>query len=143
MFELSRRAVLAAGLVLPFAARSAEPPRGSALRQVVLDALRPRVERDIGPPVQFLIERINVEGPWAFVSATPQRLNGAPVDWSRTRYARDFAADAMSDMILALLHHEGGAWRVREYALGPTDVTWVEWIPKYRLSERFFMEGAR
>jgi hypothetical protein len=143
MIELTRRAVLAAGLFLPFTARAAEPPRGSPLRQAVLDALRPRVERDIGPPVQFMIERINVEGSWAFVSATPQRLNGAPVDWSRTRFARDFAADAMSDSLLALLRNEGGAWRVKEYALGPTDVAWIEWIAKYRLSERFFMEGAR
>jgi hypothetical protein len=126
-------------LTIVTGAIAGEPPRGSPERAAVLDALRPAVERDLGPPVMFRIERMNVEGAWAFVSATPMR-NGEPLDWSRTRFAKLIAQDAMSDAILALLRRgPSGAWRVVEYALGPTDVTWEEWIPKHRLSRSFFL----
>jgi hypothetical protein len=139
----TRRSILSAfGLLLLVAHVAAlEPLRGSASRAEILRSLRTRVARDIGPPVEFKIERINVENGWAFVSATPQRTGGAKVDWSRTRFADAFAADAMSDGILALLRLERGQWRIIEYALGPTDVAWEEWIPKYRLRRSFFLPG--
>lgn len=129
-----------AGLAFVVGAAAFEPPRGSQSRAEILQSLRTRVERDIGPPVEFVIERMNLVNGWAFVSATPQRRGGAKVDWSRTRFADAFAADAMSDAVLALLRQEGGRWRVIEYALGPTDVAWEEWIPKYRLPRSFFLQ---
>jgi hypothetical protein len=122
-------------------ATASEPPRGSDERTAILDAMRPHVERDIGAPVVFRIERINREGAWAFVSATPQRPGSAPIDWSRTRFAKAFANDMMSDAVLVLLAREVGRWRVLEYALGPTDVTWEAWIGKYKLPRGFFAAG--
>jgi hypothetical protein len=128
--------VMAASLL--GAASAWEPPRGSPERAAILDALRPMVEDDVGPPVVFLVSRINAEHGYAFVSATPQRPGDVPIDWSRTRFAEAFAADAMSDMVLALLSDTGGGWQVLEYAIGPTDVVWEEWIEKYRLPRRLF-----
>lgn len=143
---ITRRLLLLAPLVLLDVARGAPraraeaPPRGSVLRKGILDALRGRVEQDLGAPVEFEVSRINVERNWAFVSATPVRPGGAPIDWARTRFAEEIAKDMMSTVLLALLRHDGTEWRIAEYALGPTDVTWVEWIAKYGLTERFFLD---
>ncbi len=129
--------MILAGLSL---AQAAEPPAGSPLRAMVLDTLRPRVERDLGQPVKFVISTLNVDGGWAYVSATPVRAaDGAAIDWRRTRFAREIANGVMSDMVDALLRDEGGRWGIVEYALGPSDVVWVEWIKKYRLPEAFFL----
>lgn len=136
-------ALLLSALAVGSMARAAEPPRNSPERKAILDVLRPVVEADIGPPVAFEVERINIEGEWAFVSATPRRPGG-PVDWTRTKYAKQIATDAMSDSLLALLHKKSdGPWRLAEYDLGPTDVTWEEWIPKYRLPRSFFVQDEQ
>ncbi|MER2606045.1 MAG: hypothetical protein ABTQ29_09460 [Siculibacillus sp.] len=143
---ITRRLLLLVSLALlavgsgPRLARAEAPPRGSALRKAILDALRGRVEQDLGAPVEFEVSRINVDREWAFVSATPVRPGGAPIDWTRTRFAEEIAKDMMSTVLLALLRHDGTEWRIAEYDLGPTDVTWVEWIAKYGLTERFFLE---
>ena len=64
--------MILAGLSL---AQAAEPPAGSPLRAMVLDTLRPRVERDLGQPVKFVISTLNVDGGWAYVSAAPVRAD--------------------------------------------------------------------
>jgi hypothetical protein len=123
-------------------AQAWEPERGSTVRKAIIDALRPVVVRDLGTPVVFKTNRLNVEGDWAFISATPERGGGKGIDWSRTRYGRAIANDMMSDIILALLRVDSGSWTLVEYALGPTDVTWEEWIPKHGLARRLFDETA-
>lgn len=125
-------------VVMAGAAFAYEPPRGSPVRSGIVEGVRPFAERDLGAPVMFNITTLNIEGHWAFVSARPVRSDGSPIDWSRTRFARQKAADMMSDVILALLTTDGQTWRVVEYALGPTDVAWEEWIDKHGLPRRLF-----
>jgi len=136
------RAITVAATIAGSAALTAafawEPARGSPVRTAILQGLRPHVERDLGAPILFVVSRLALDGHWAFVSAKPMRATGVPIDWTRTRFARDFAADMMSDVILALLKSDGQTWQVVEYALGPTDVTWVEWIDKYSLKSSLF-----
>ncbi|MEZ5839909.1 MAG: hypothetical protein R3D02_05620 [Hyphomicrobiales bacterium] len=122
-------------------ARAYTPPRGSAERKAILDTLRPRVEREIGAPVEFVVSTIRVDGDWAFVSVTPQRPGGQPIDWTRTRYADAWRSDFMSDVIQALFQRRGRGWKIVEFAFGPTDVPWVMWTTKYGLPEAFFMGG--
>ena len=133
---------LLAAVIWLLPAQAEEPPRGSALRSQILDALRLRVETDLKLPVRFKINRINAEGPWAFVSATPLGSKTETFDWSKTPYAKDMAGDFMSDVILALLRNDGNGWRITEYALGPTDVAWEEWISKHKLPRRLFDPAA-
>jgi hypothetical protein len=120
------------------AAPALEPPRGSAVRAAIIDALRVRVEFDLGAPIMFKVSALNVEGRWAFVSARPTRPGSEAFDWSRTRYARQIASDTMSDVIQGLLRADGARWVVVEYALGPTDVPWESWATKHRIARRFF-----
>lgn len=142
---LRRAATLAAALALLLAALgpafAAAPQRGSPTRAAIIEAMRPLVEREVGAPVVLLVSAINVEGPFAFVSATPARPGGQPIDWSQTRHARARAADAMSDVTQALLTGEGANWTVIEFAFGPTDVPWEEWITRRRAPRRLFEEA--
>ena len=129
--------VFAAFLAAP-SVLAGEPPPGSPERAAVLAALRSRVEIDLDTPIGFRVSRIDVSRGWAYVSAVPTR-GRQDLDWATTRFAADFAADMMSNMVLALLTDRGGRWMVVEYALGPTDATWEEWIGRYRLPRSLFV----
>lgn len=136
-----RLTCLAFVLAALFAAPSVfavEPPPGSPDRAAVLAALRARVEIDLDTPIGFRVSRIDVSRGWAYVSAIPTR-GRRDLDWASTKFARTFADDMMSNMVLALLTDRGGRWMVVEYALGPTDATWEEWIGRYRLPRSLFV----
>lgn len=96
---------------------------GSPHRRAVLDALRPAVERRVGPNVEFVVREIRVIDGWAFVAATPQRRGGQPIDGRR--YFPQF--DAMGGIdVTALLRLRGGRWRLVEHAIGATDVWYCD-----------------
>lgn len=141
MKSLTRRAVLAAAVLVPVVAGAAEPPPGSPLRKAVLDAMRSRTERDLGPPIQYLIKGMNVEGGIAFVYATPQRMNGQKIDWRRFPFYPTMQAGGMTDEVAALLRFEGGAWRLEEYEFGFTDVVWIDWPTRYDFPEQLITDA--
>lgn len=94
------------------------PAPGSAERRAILDAIRPGVEADLGPPVEFMVEEMRVSGTWAFVHAEPQRPGGG-----RIAAPRDDFRDG--NTTYAVLRRHGGRWRPLMVAVGPTDVAWV------------------
>lgn len=114
----------------------AEPATGSVrnvgksdpLRKPLLDALRGPVEKDLGQPVQFVVSLLRVQGAWAFIIATPQTKTGQPIDYARTHYAQAIA-DGVFDggTVFALLKSDSGAWSVKEFVIGPTDVAFLAW----------------
>jgi hypothetical protein len=106
------------------------PKPGTALRAEVLNALRPRVVAEIGGAIDFKVDTLRVLQDWAFVSAKPQRPGGASIDWLKTKFREQWQAGQGSDVVLALLKREGGAWTVVECDIGPTDVAWLDWIEK-------------
>jgi hypothetical protein len=124
-------------LCLPLAAQHTPPP-GSALRASVLDGLRPTVQAEIGGPIQLVVNELRVLQDWAYVAARPQRPGGAPIQWNATKFREAWASDTMSDLVLALLRADGRGWRVVEYAIGPTDVIWEEWMQTHRLPRPLF-----
>jgi hypothetical protein len=134
--------ILGVTLLMWFGVAAAQPvvspPKGSAQRVEVLGALRPTVEKEVGGDIVFVVHAFNVMGTWAYVSAEPKRPNGDPIDWRATKFRREVEADVFSGLVLALLRQQGGSWKVTEYVIGPTDVTWVEWIAKYKLPEDLF-----
>ena len=115
------------------------PSKGSALRSDILNALRPAIAREIGGHVSFVVHTLRVMDRWAYVSADPVRPDGHPIDWRTTKFRRDVEADMFSGLVLALLRRsDSGQWAVADYALGPTDVAWVEWIDKHKVPEALF-----
>ena len=124
---LTRRLVFAAAAPLTGALPAfaqITPPRGSALRAELMDALRPTVMTEIGGPIEFVVITLRVMHPWAYMYVRPQRPGGGAIDWSRTKFREDMRQGMMSDGTMALLRHDGARWNVVEYVIGPSDVAW-------------------
>jgi hypothetical protein len=102
--------------------------KSDPLRKPLLDGLRGPIEKDLGQPVQFAVSLLRVQGDWAFVIATPQTKTGQAIDYSRTHYAQAIA-DGVFDggTVFALLKSDHGAWSVKEFVIGPTDVAFLAW----------------
>ena len=91
----------------------------AARRRAILDALRPSVEAQIGPNVEFVVRDFRVIGDWAFVLADPQRRGGGRIDGHL--YFPQF--DQMGGLtVTALLRFRHGRWHVIEKDIGATDV---------------------
>jgi hypothetical protein len=114
------------------------PPPESSLRVQILNAYRPSIEAQLGAPVEFVVDALNVMGDWAFVEARPQRPGGTPIDWRQTRYRQAFESDMMSNIVLGLLHRTDGGWQVVENVIGPTDVAWEDWLKTHNLPRELF-----
>ena len=117
------RAVAALALL----ALTAHGPAASQ-RKAVLDALRPRVEKKLGPDVEFMVALLRVEDDWAFVIADPQRKGGKPIDGWKI-FGEDFGnMDGLR--VDAVLHKRNGRWLVADYAIGATDVWYCDVGPR-------------
>lgn len=142
--QLSRRRVASALLAvasaavvgLPNPARAEAiytPAVGSPERQAIFDALRVVVadRLQIAPPV-FVVSQLNViDRAFAYVAARPVTSDGAPIDYTRTTMAEDWAAGFQDDLVLAFLVHSGGAWTVAEIDLLPSDWVAPSWADAY------------
>lgn len=123
--------LVALALPLPAAAQGAyEPARGTPERAALMDAVRPLVEVRVGGPVQFVVDRLQVSGDWAFAILDPQHPGGAQIDPAKTIYGED--AEYMDGLrTFALLVRANGRWNIVDYAVGPTDAFW-DGNPLYR-----------
>ena len=125
---MSRLLALAgAALLIAGAGRiEAQPvgPTGQAApnspqRRALLDALRPRIERMLGGPVEVVVGQSRVQDGWALIVAEPQRNGGGRIDGRR--YFRDFEnMDGLT--VSAILRFRAGRWTVVDHAIGATDV---------------------
>jgi predicted sugar kinase len=99
------------------------------LRKVLLDALRPVIEKDLGQKVKFAVKILNVQGDWAFYGGTALQPSGKMVDLKTTHYRKDEFSDGPS--VYALLHKKMGRWKVTKFVVGPTDVAWDSWDDEF------------
>ena len=104
------------------------PPAGSDLRKAVLDAMRPAVERQLGPGVEFKVTLIRVDGDWAFVIADPQRRGGKPIDGRRIFGEHFGNMDGLR--VEAVLRRQRGRWVVADHGIGATDVWYCDVGPR-------------
>ncbi len=104
------------------------PPPDSGLRRAVLDGLRPAVEKQLGPGVEFKVTVIRVDRGWAFVVADPQRRGGRPIDGTRI-FGEHF--DNMDGLrVDAVLRLRGGRWVLIDHGIGTTDVWYCDVGPR-------------
>jgi hypothetical protein len=110
--------VVASLLSMPLSART--PAFGSPERKAILDALRPSIEAEIGPNVEFVVTQMNVRNGWAFIQAEPQRKGGRLIDW-RSYYNR--AEWNLMDglTVTATLQFRNGRWNLIQRQIGATD----------------------
>lgn len=131
---MSRSIFTLAALALAAAAIAQKPnplevKPGNPLRKLLLDTLRPRVEKEMRQKVKFEVRTLNANKEWAFFGGQALQLNGKPVDLKTTQYKDE--VDAMDGpTVYALLRKKGKAWVIVEYMVGPTDVGWSDWDEK-------------
>lgn len=114
------------------------PEIGSAERKAILDALRIPVERDLKQPIIFVTDNFKVQGPWAFVSGTPQSPSGGAPNYKGTKYAEAENEGAFDNNFFALLKRTAGKWKVTTYAIGCTDVCYTDWWSRYKAPKAIF-----
>ena len=104
-----------------------------ATRTGVLDALSTAIAEDLGQQVDFRVDQLKAEGDWAWVVVLPQALGGSPMDFSTTKYAAQAKEGALDGggVTYALLERKNGAWTVRDFVVGPTDVAYLDWPDRY------------
>lgn len=101
----------------------------AAENTLLLDALQPVLQQEIGQPISLTTTSSKVEGDWGWIVVQPLTPEGGQLDWSQTPFATR-AAEGVLDgggTTYALLKRENNAWRVVDHAIGPTDVAWVDW----------------
>ena len=104
------------------------PPPGSAQRREILAALRPSVEKQLGPNVEFRVTLIRVQRDWAFVVADPQRRGGKPIDGYKIFGEHFGNMDGLR--IEGVLRRQGGRWKLVDQAIGATDVWYCDVGPR-------------
>ena len=114
------------------------PAAGSVERLALMDAIRPRVERDLNQQVTFKVSRLKIQNGWAFAIVYPRQPDGRAIDWSRTRFAQDYEAGMFSDLACVLLRKHSKGWRIVDYALGPTDVAYEDWPRRHGAPRAIF-----
>ncbi len=106
------------------------PAPGSAERRAILDTVRPLLEQQVGPPVEFVVSEIRVLGQFAFVAVEPQRPGGGRIDYSHLTRGDD--ADFFDGLRTeAILTRRNGRWLVAHYGIGSTDVWYVAYCDSY------------
>jgi hypothetical protein len=114
------------------------PASGTPERKAILDVLRVPVRKDLGQMVIFKVNAMAVQDNWAFVYAQPLRANGKPIDYRRTRHARDVNAGMFGDDCSGLLRYRDGTWTLVTWDIGATDVVWTDWDTTYGAPSAIF-----
>lgn len=125
-------ALLAIATVVSAAAQTSiyTPPRGSAERTEILDALRATVGETFGyGRPGLVVETLNVaDGAFAYVVAQPLTPDGSPIDYASTAFAAAAASGRHADIVFAFLTHDGDAWSITETAFGALETPGLDWV---------------
>jgi len=99
-----------------------------------MNAIRPAVEVELGPSVEFVPTCVQVWNGWSLVSAEPQRTGGKKID---PRVLADWEyRDGLT--VTALLRYRYGRWNLVGHAIGATDVWYDGTAPKPLMRSRCY-----
>ncbi|HLM00186.1 MAG TPA: hypothetical protein VK400_03960 [Pyrinomonadaceae bacterium] len=130
-------------IVLAFAAGARAqavhtPAKNSAERAAILNALRVPVEKKLKQKISFSVSHFKIQGRWAFLSGEPQSARGGRPDYRSTPYREAVDSGAFDNNFFALLKKTGAKWTVVTYAIGCTDVCYLEWQTDYKAPKAVF-----
>ncbi len=77
-------------------------------------------------------------GNWVFLTGRMLNAAGQRFDYAGTDLYEAAQAGTVSDLCAALLHREGGVWKLIEIAVGPTDVAWEPWPVTHKAPASLF-----
>ena len=104
---------------------------GASPREQILAALAHPVSVELTQAVRLEVEELRYDDGWAFVSAVARTASGAPIDYSRTKFAQDVEDGYFDDWLCALLSRDSDGWRVVALEIGVTDAPFVDWPDRY------------
>ena len=127
---MKKLSVIIWACLAPFAAIAAPetPAPGTPLRQEIMDTIRVLAGFDLGPPIEFVVIQLEVDGNRAFARVMAQRPGGTPISIVETPMVqRDQMPIDLIDgpRMEAFLVNANGKWYVDAYAIGATDVWWI------------------
>lgn len=112
-----------------------EPQRGSELRSLLMDIIRPEAEQIYGPPVEFMVNGLRVNGPLAYASLIAQRPGGGAIaieDTPGYRAGDLYLEPGDPEAFDTFLVFEGNGWRVEHLVPGATEAWWLNECNKWR-----------
>jgi hypothetical protein len=114
--------------------------RSSLERKAILNALRPKISKEAGVSVSFVVEHLKVQGAWAFMRGVTKTASGGEVTWSRSPGYALLVKDGLfdGDGTAALLKKVRGKWTRVAHVIGPTDVAWACWWKEYGAPRAIF-----
>lgn len=110
------------------------PHTGSEQRAAILNAIRPAVETELGPNIEFVPSCVQVWKGWALVNAEPLRRGGKPLD--RTILPDWENRDGLT--VTAMLRFRYGRWNLVGHAIGATDVWYDGKAPRPLMRSRCY-----
>lgn len=114
------------------------PEKNSAERTAIFDALRVPVAKKLKQDVQFVADKLKVQGDWAFIAGKARNAQGGEPNWKITKYQEDIDNGAFDDNLFALLKKSGDKWSVVTYAIGCTDVCYLGWDKEFKAPKAIF-----
>ncbi|RYD97473.1 MAG: hypothetical protein EOP54_10790 [Sphingobacteriales bacterium] len=99
-------------------------------RSKILDLLRAEIYRRHKQEVQFVVEKLNVQGEYAWFQGQVQRKDGKEFE---------IAGEADCCHVEALLRNKNGKWYIDEMAAFTTDVWWDGIWEEKKLSRQLFV----
>ena len=104
----------------PAAEAASTLDKGHPERKIVLDFIRPMIEKLLNPPVTFEVDTIRRAGDYAYLRLTPIRPTGEAIDVSKTNL-KDKNAGVLTQLVLK---KEGNGWALVSGGIG-TRMDWA------------------
>ena len=114
------------------------PEKDSPERTAIMDALRVPVGKELKQEVIFTVDKLKVQGDWAFLSGEPKAKGGGEPNWKITEYQEFIDNGDFEQGLHALLKNTGGKWEVVTYMMNCHDVCYMGWDKEYKAPKAIF-----
>jgi hypothetical protein len=97
--------------------------------------LRQALSERLGVDSVLQVDREKHLGSWTFVCGAPRTASDDPIDYTQTTLRMRAVEGMVDDRACALLQRTGSGLVVRELSVGDTDMGFIEWPPRYGISD--------
>lgn len=114
------------------------PAKDSPERIAIMDALRAPIAKELKQDIIFTVDKLKVQGDWAFFSGLPKNKEGGEPDWKITKYQQFIDSGDFEEGLFALLKKSGDKWEVVKYMMNCHDVCYLGWDKEYKAPKEIF-----
>ncbi len=114
------------------------PAKDSPERTAIIDALRVPVAKELKQEVIFTVDKLKVQGDWAFLAGQPKNKDGGEPNWKITKYQEFIDSGDFEKGLYALLKKTDGKWNVVTYMMNCHDVCYLGWEKEYKAPKAIF-----